>query len=578
MKIIKGIGSAGSKALAKCVKIPKVPEFSGNEKISQSDINAEILKFETAVEKMVDTLDGQMNELSSDSINAQVLDVHKSLIKDPMLTGAILSNINNMQSAISSVKNACDVQIGLLSSLDDAYFRERALDMADIQTQMLFIVAGKEYLDMSKIDFEAVLIGEDIGPSMMANANPKFIKGIVTEKGSKTSHTAILAQSMDIVAVMGVDNSIEDICKGELVFADGESGKVCFDITDEEKIDFEKQVEQAKAFKQHLLSYKDVETKTKDGKRVLLCGNIMSTEMCSDITSINGDGSGLFRTEFLYMERKDLPSEDEQFLIYKNVAEKFGDKPVIIRTFDIGGDKKVECLDLPVEENPFLGYRALRICLDSVDLFETQINAILRASVFGNLYIMFPMVTNISEIKQSKAILKSCMKKLDEQAIAYDKNIKIGIMVEVPSIAVVADKAIKEVDFFSIGSNDLTGYTVAADRMNSKIAHLYTHFDIGVLTLVRNTIKACVDNHKLCGVCGEMAGDMLAIPLLVGFGLEEFSVSPAYLLKARKMITLIDSVKARGACDVVMSMSETQEIVAYIKEEFKEEFAALLAT
>lgn len=467
---------------------------------------------------------------------AMVFDAHLMLFDDPEFIGAIEEEIeNNKKTALKATKDVMDRYVAIFDSMDDEYMRERGGDIKDVAQRLMNNLAGID--DSFEIEENnTIVIADDLTPSDTAQLDRTKVIAFLTNVGGRTSHSAIMARTLEIPAVVGLKDITEVVKNGDIVIVDGIEGTVHID-PDHETI--EKYVALQEAFnkeKEELKKLKDVKTVTKSGKRIEVSGNIGKPEDVLKVIENGGDGVGLFRTEFLYMDREEMPTEEEQFGSYKFVLEKMEGKPVVIRTLDIGGDKQLPYLVMPHEMNPFLGYRAIRLCLDRTDIFKIQLRALLRASVFGNMKVMFPMVSSLSEFQQSKALVEECKKELENEGKAYSDSIEWGIMVEIPSAAVMADELAKHVDFFSIGTNDLIQYTLAADRMSEKVSYLYDPMHPAVLRLIKMTIDGAHSQGKWCGMCGEMAGDETAIAKLVEYGLDEFSMSASSIPRAKQII------------------------------------------
>lgn len=468
---------------------------------------------------------------------AQVFDSHIMLLDDPELTDGIYNEIEN--SKVNAEKALTDVfqgYIAIFEGLEDEYLRERAADIKDVSGRVLSNLSGNEGSDSDNLKENTIIVARDLTPSDTAQLDRSKVIGFLTDIGGRTSHSAIMARSLEIPAIVGLNDITASVESGDIVIIDGAKGIVIINPDEDVIQEYKVKKEAYDQEKEALKKLKNVKVVTKEGKHIEIVGNIGSKEDAVKVLENGGDGIGLFRTEFLYMDRDDMPSEEEQFSSYKYVLEKMGDKPVVIRTLDIGGDKKLSYLEMPEEMNPFLGYRAIRLCLDRKDIFKTQLRALLRASVYGNLKIMFPMISGIDEINAAKTVLKDCKEELLKEGIPVKEEFEVGIMVEIPAAAVMADELAKHVDFLSIGTNDLIQYTLAADRMNEKISYLYNPGHPAVLKLIKMTIDGAHQAGKWCGMCGEMAGDSTFIPTLVEYGLDEFSMSASSILNAKKII------------------------------------------
>lgn len=537
------------------------------EKKSISNIGAEKNKFISAVEKSKEDLlkvkEKALKELGEEK--AAIFEAHIMVLEDPELIQSTTKKIEgeelNAEYAFSQI---IEQFVAIFESMDNEYMRERAADIKDVSRRVLNNLMGKKLLDLSVLDEEAVLVADDLTPSDTAVMDKQKVLGFLTNIGGKTSHTAIMARTLEIPAVVGLKNITEEVKDGDVIAFNGETGEVIINPSSEEIEKFNKLKNEYEMFKKELENYKNTPSETKDGKVVELVGNIGTPEDISGLINNDAEGVGLYRTEFMYMDRDSFPTEDEQFEAYKKVLESLNPKPVVIRTLDIGGDKKLSYLDIGEEMNPFLGYRAIRLCLEQKDIFKTQLRALLRASAFGNLKIMFPMISSLEELLAAKEILNEVKGELDSEGIGYSSKIEVGMMIEVPAAAIVSDILAKHVDFFSIGTNDLIQYTCAVDRMNEKIHHLYNPFNPAVLRLIKMVIDNGHKENIWVGMCGEMAGDTNIIPLLLGMGLDEFSMSPISVLPARKAIRNLSLEEAKEIADKVLSMSSSEEIKKFL--------------
>ncbi|ENK1244409.1 phosphoenolpyruvate--protein phosphotransferase [Clostridium botulinum] len=468
---------------------------------------------------------------------AAVFDSHIMLLDDPEFAGAVEMNVeSNKVNSEKALEEVIDMYSSIFAAMEDEYMRERGADIKDVGKRIMLNLMGKSSNSIDDLDKDTIIVAQDLTPSDTAQLDKEKVIAFLTNIGGRTSHSAIMARTLEIPAIVGMKDITESVKNGDVVIVDGIEGVV---IINPDKDTINKYEESKKAFlkeKEELKKLINVETITKSGKRVEVCGNIGKPQDVHQVLENGGEGVGLFRTEFLYMDRDNMPSEDEQFESYKYAVEKMEGRPVVIRTLDIGGDKKLPYLEMPEEMNPFLGYRAIRLCLDRKELFKVQLRALLRASAFGNLKIMFPMISSLSEFKAAKELLKECMNELKAEGKEFNENLETGIMVEIPAAAICADELAKHVDFFSIGTNDLIQYTLAADRMNEKISYLYDPMHPAVLKLIKMTIDAAHKEGKWCGMCGEMAGDENAIETLVEYGLDEYSMSASSILTAKKII------------------------------------------
>ncbi len=531
-----------------------------------TDTDAELKRFKDAVEVFCNNTLKQAEQLrkSAGEKEAEILEGHIQIIKDPYLSGEIEKLIEGGQCAEAALEQMCDMFIAMFSATDDELTKQRAADVRDIKSGVLSVLLGVQEVRVSDAPKGTILAAHELTPSVTAGINKDNIVGIITETGGKTSHSAILARALEIPAVLSVDGVISQLKTGDDVIVDGCAGDV---IINPDQAEVEKYNEKRSQFLQvrrELENYRGKETLDASGTEYELVCNIGKPDDAAKAIECDGEGIGLFRTEFLFMDRTSVPTEDEQFEAYKKAALILKDKPLIIRTLDIGGDKEIPYLGLEKEENPFMGFRAIRFCLKNKDLFKSQIRAILRASAFGNIKIMFPLVTCVEELRQGKALVEEVKKELDEADIKYDKNIAVGVMMETSAAAVIADKLAKEADFFSIGTNDLTGYTMACDRGNSNVSYLYSPLQPSVLRLIKYIIECGVQNNIPVGMCGEAAANEMMIPLLISFGLTEFSVSAPSVLKVRKVISTWTKEKADKVTQKVMSLDTEKEITDYL--------------
>ena len=531
---------------------------------SDCDAQTEKIRFNDALKLFFERnerLSERVRKTAGDSA-AEIILGHIMMMKDPYMCSEIEKKIDAGQCAEAAVEAVCDLFITMFSAVDDEMTKQRAADVKDIKSEMLALLLGVHTVDLSDLPGGTVLVAKELTPSMTACINKENVVGFITEIGSKTSHAAILARAMEIPAVLSVENATERLKDNSLVIVDGIRGEVLIDPEQEtvaayiqRRIDFEKE----RAALEKLMG---LETITKDGEKVQLFANIGTPEDASQVIAYDGEGVGLFRTEFLFMDRSTMPDENEQFEAYKKALLIMKNKTVIIRTLDIGGDKEIPYLGLKKEENPFLGFRAVRYCLKNSEMFKTQLRALLRASAYGDLQIMIPLVTGVDELRQVKALIREIQAELDEKVIAYNKDIKVGVMIETPSAAILADVLAKEADFFSIGTNDLTGYTMAVDRGNADVAYLYSAFSPAVLRMLRHIISEGKKAGIPVGMCGEAAADPLLIPLLISFGLDEYSVNPTSLLSTRREISRWSKQEADKIAESVMALETEKQIVS----------------
>lgn len=536
-KLINGIAASDGVAIAKAYLLVEPDLSFTNEKVTDTD--AEIQKFRNALEaskiELTKIRNNAEKQLGPDK--AAIFDAHLLVLDDPELIQPIEDKIANEKvSAPEALDEVTSQFITIFESMDNEYMRERAADIRDVSKRVLAHLLGVELPNPSMIDESVIIVGNDLTPSDTAQLNKEFVHGFVTNIGGRTSHSAIMSRSLEIAAVVGTKSVTKEVKQGDMVIVDGITGDVIVDPTEDELIAYQNKRERFFEDKKELQKLRDAETVTIDGEHAELAANIGTPDDLYGVMENGAEGIGLYRTEFLYMGRDQMPTEDEQFEAYKKVLETMKDKRVVVRTLDIGGDKELPYLNLPKEMNPFLGYRAIRLCLDQQDIFRTQLRALLRASAYGKLNIMFPMVATINEFRDAKAILLEEKENLKNDGHDVSDEIELGIMVEIPSTAALADIFAKEVDFFSIGTNDLIQYTMAADRMSERVSYLYQPYNPAILRLVKQVIEASHKEGKWTGMCGEMAGDETAIPLLLGLGLDEFSMSATSILKARRQI------------------------------------------
>ncbi|ECX4496864.1 phosphoenolpyruvate--protein phosphotransferase, partial [Listeria monocytogenes] len=543
-------------------------------KTTVEDTSAEESRLDDALAKSTEELQ-QIREKAAQSLGeaeAQVFDAHLMVLSDPEMVGQIKQNIkDNSVNAESALKEVTDMYIGMFEAMEDnAYMKERAADIRDVAKRILAHLLGVTLPNPSMINEEVIVVAHDLTPSDTAQLDRKYVKAFVTDIGGRTSHSAIMARSLEIPAIVGTKEITAKVKEGDILAVNGIEGDVIVHPTDEQKAEFEKIGADYAAQKAEWDKLKNAETVTADGKHFELAANIGTPKDLVGVHNNGGEAVGLYRTEFLYMDSPDFPTEDDQYEAYKAVLEGMDGKPVVVRTMDIGGDKELPYLQLPHEMNPFLGYRALRISLSELgdEMFRTQMRALLRASVHGNLRIMFPMVATLKEFRAAKAIFEEEKQKLVSEGVEVSDTIQVGIMIEIPAAAVLADKFAKEVDFFSVGTNDLIQYTMAADRMNERVSYLYQPYNPSILRLIKNVIDAAHAEGKWAGMCGEMAGDQTAVPLLVGMGLDEFSMSATSILKTRSLMKRLDTTKMAELADRALKECDTMEEVVELVNEY----------
>ena len=566
---LKGIGASKGISMAQVLLLKEEIVIPNN---TVENPEAEIQRFHQAVEKTKVQLEKikTLAEQKMGKEKAEIFAAHLLVVADPELTSTVENSIKSeKKNAELILDRTIQSFVQIFESMDNEYMKERAADIKDVGGRLLKNLLGIEMVNISQLDEEVIIVAHDLAPSDTAQMDKEKVLGFATDIGGRTSHTAIMARSLEIPAVVGLGTVTGKVSNGDYVIINGETGQVLVNPT-QEVIDQHKE-EQKKylEYRSKLMILKDQPTTTKDGKHVELGANIGTPNDLKGVLNNGAEGIGLYRTEFLYMDRTSLPTEEEQFEAYKTVLEGMEGKPVVIRTLDIGGDKEVPYLNLPKEMNPFLGYRALRICLDRTDIFKTQLRALLRASIYGNLKVMYPMVSSVTEVRKANAIMDEVKKELETEKIAYGKDFEVGIMIEIPTAALTSDILAKEVDFFSIGTNDLIQYGTAVDRMNENIAHLYTPYHPGILRM----IKMVIDNgHKegiWTGMCGEAAGELPLIPLLLGLGLDEFSMSATSVLPARELISTLSTEKTQEIVEKAMALATAEEVEAYLKSVIK---------
>lgn len=539
-KLIKGIAASDGVAIAKAYLLVE-PDltFDKNEKVT--DVEGEVAKFNSAIEASKVELTKIRNnaEVQLGADKAAIFDAHLLVLDDPELIQPIQDKIKNENAnAATALTDVTTQFVTIFESMDNEYMKERAADIRDVSKRVLSHILGVELPNPSMIDESVVIVGNDLTPSDTAQLNKEFVQGFATNIGGRTSHSAIMSRSLEIPAIVGTKSITQEVKQGDMIIVDGLNGDVIVNPTEDELIAYQDKRERYFADKKELQKLRDADTVTVDGVHAELAANIGTPNDLPGVIENGAQGIGLYRTEFLYMGRDQMPTEGEQFEAYKEVLEAMDGKRVVVRTLDIGGDKELSYLNLPEEMNPFLGYRAIRLCLAQQDIFRPQLRALLRASVYGKLNIMFPMVATINEFREAKAILLEEKENLKNEGHDISDDIELGIMVEIPATAALADVFAKEVDFFSIGTNDLIQYTLAADRMSERVSYLYQPYNPSILRLVKQVIEASHKEGKWTGMCGEMAGDETAIPLLLGLGLDEFSMSATSILKARRQIGL----------------------------------------
>lgn len=558
----KGIAGSEGIGIGKVVIIEDHDITIETKHVPETD--SEIARLQEAIEKFVE-ITNKMADKMDETVgkkDADILRGHIQMLQDPMIEEQISSLIIAEKiTAEMAVDQVLEQTAEMFSQIPDELLQQRATDFRDIKARMIKLLMGIEDVDISQVPAGTVLVAKDLTPSMTAGIKPENIEGILTEMGGKTSHSAILARAMEIPAVLSIEGICDIVKNGDTVVLDGTSGETLVNPEEDVVKEFEDKREQFAKDKALLKAYAGKPSVTKDGTKVELVCNIGKPEDAKKAVECDGEGIGLFRTEFLFMDRDSIPTEDEQFEAYKAVAETMKGKPVIIRTLDIGGDKDVPYLGLEKEENPFLGFRAIRFCLQRQDIYKTQLKALVKASAYGKIKIMVPLVTGVDELRQVKTMVADIMKEFDEKDVPYNKNIEIGVMMETPAACMMADALAKEAAFFSIGTNDLTGYTMAVDRGNAKVAYLYSTYNPAVLRAIKRIIECGRKEGIMVGMCGEAAADPKLIPLLLAFGLDEFSVSATSVLKTRKIISDCDVAACKKLAEKVMQCITEEEVL-----------------
>lgn len=561
----KGIAGSAGYGVGKVVIISDAkPEY---ENRTITDTDAEIKRYDDAVAAFTEKTHA-MAEAMKESVgehNAEILEGHILLLTDPGMDEITKGSIMSGTCAEAAFESTCDMFAGMFQMADDELTRQRATDIGDIKVRMLKILTGTPDVNISEVPAGTILVAEDLTPSMTAGIVKENVAGIITAVGGKTSHSAILARALEIPAVLSVDGIVDKVSDGMTAVVDGCDGICILDPSQEEIEEYRAKREKYLSDKALLEVYRGKDTVTADGVKVHLYGNIGNPEDAKQVAACDGEGVGLFRTEFLFMGASELPSEEEQFQAYKAAAETMEGREVIIRTLDVGGDKDIPYLGLEKEDNPFLGFRAVRYCLQNKDSYRVQLRALLRASAFGDIKIMVPLVTCVDEIRSVKALVKELMVELDAENVAYNKDIQVGAMIETPAASLIADLLAKEADFFSIGTNDLTQYTMAVDRGNAKVAYLYSSYNPAVLRSMKNIIEAANAAGIMVGMCGEAAADPLLIPLLISFGLGEFSVSATSVLATRGTIAKWSKTEADELAAKALSLATETEVAELLK-------------
>lgn len=563
--MFKGIAGSEGIGIGRVVIIEEHEAVIEDKTIT--DVDAEIQRVQSAIEKFVNVTTEMADKMEATvgAKDADILRGHIMLLRDPTIEEQIVALIRSEKvTAEKALDQVLEQTAELFAQIPDELLQQRATDFRDIKTRIVKILLGIEELDISAVPAGTVLVAKDLTPSMTAGIVPENIAGVLTEVGGRTSHSAILARAMEIPAVLSIEGICSQVKNGDMVVLDGTRGEAIVNPDEATISEYEKKLEEYRKEKELLKKYTGKPTVSKDGTKAELVCNIGKPEDAKKAAECDGEGIGLFRTEFLFMDRDSLPTEEEQFEAYKSAAETMAGKPVIIRTLDIGGDKEIPYLGLEKEDNPFLGFRAIRFCLQRKDIYETQLKALVRASAFGKIKVMVPLVTGLDELRQVKAMIADIMKEYDAAGVAYNKDLEVGVMMETPAACLMADALAKEAAFFSIGTNDLTGYTMAVDRGNAKVAYLYSTYNPAVLRAIKRIIECGKKEGIMVGMCGEAAADEKLIPLLLAFGLDEFSVSATSVLRTRKTISECDIKECRELADRVMKCVTEEEVLAQL--------------
>ena len=566
---LQGIAASDGIAIAKVYTLTE-PDLTVT-KVTVEDSEKEVSRLDDALAASIKDVE-LIKETALKNLGeeeAQVFDAHLMVLSDPELIGQVKDNItSNKVNAESALKEVTDMFISIFAGMEDnPYMQERAADIRDVSKRILAHLLGVKIPSPATIKDEVIIVAADLTPSDTAQLNRQYVKAFVTDIGGRTSHSAIMARSLEIPAIVGTKEVTSTAKDGDIIIVDGLTGDIFLNPSEEVIAEYRAKAEAFAAQQAEWEKLKDSKTYTKDGHQVELAANIGTPKDLEGVVNNGAEGVGLYRTEFLYMDSHEMPTEEDQFEAYKAVLEGMNGKPIVVRTMDIGGDKELPYLPLPHEMNPFLGYRAIRISLNEPEMFRTQLRALLRASVYGKLRIMFPMIATLNDFRGAKALLEEEKAKLIAEGVAVSDDIQVGIMIEIPAAAVLAHQFAKEVDFFSIGTNDLIQYTMAADRMNERVSYLYQPYNPSILTLIKHVIDSAHKEGKWAGMCGEMAGDQTAVPLLVGLGLDEFSMSASSVLKTRSLIAKLTLSDMQALADKAINECATvQEVEALVEE------------
>jgi len=569
---IKGIAASDGIAISKVFKLEATVLNITEDKVE--NVEDELQKLKTAIETSVKELSVIREKTAKklDEEHAMIFDAHIQIAEDPEIARQVEDMVksSNINSA-HAFKTVSEMFAQMFESMDNDYMKERAADVRDVSRRIIAHLLGETLSDPTLINEEVIVVADDLTPSDTAQLDREFVKGFITNIGGRTSHSAIMARSLEIPAIVGTKNILENVSNNDVVILDGLDGEVIINPSEDEIQSYTKKNDEYLEKVAIWAKYVNEKSMTLDGKHVELAANIGSPDDVAGVIKNGGEGIGLYRTEFLYMNNDNFPTEDEQYVAYKMVLESLENKKVVIRTLDIGGDKHLDYLPMDEELNPFLGHRALRLCLERTDLFKTQLRALLRASVHGDLHIMFPMVATLNEVRKAKALLQECKEELIAEGKKVSDDYKVGIMVEIPAVAILADQFAKEVDFFSIGTNDLIQYSFAADRMNQKVSYLYQPYNPSLLRLIKLVIDASHKEGIWTGMCGEMAGDQIAAPILLGLGLDEFSMSATSILQTRHSFSKLSHAEMKEMAEVCLTLGTNDEVKEYVLSKIKGE-------
>ncbi|CAM4254700.1 phosphoenolpyruvate--protein phosphotransferase [Paenibacillus tarimensis] len=570
--MMQGIGASSGIAIGKSFVLPNWEWELPDQKIDVSDLAKEFDRLYEGIRTSKDEIEQIKDELAEvvGTEERNIFDAHLAILSDPVFMNEIQGIIKRQYKAAEvAVKEAIDHFVTMFDLLDDEYMKERALDIKDVGNRLLKHLLGAPEITLPSDTQPFILVAREISPSQLAHLNPKHVLGIATIAGSTTSHSAIMARALGIPLVVGLDPQLEELIEtGDLVVLDGDTGRVITDPSEEEIASYTTQQQLQAEYQNRLKSLAGVQAMTPDGKELELGANISSLKELEVALQVGAHGVGLFRTEFLYMDRNRFPLEEEQYDVYKTVAEQLNGKPLIIRTLDIGGDKQLDYFELEEEDNPFLGYRAIRICLDRKDLFKTQLRAILRASAYGNVKVMYPLISSVEEVRAAKAVLEEVKDELKQEGKPFNPAIENGIMIELPAAVSIADFLAEEVDFFSIGTNDLVQFALAVDRMNEKISHMYQPFHPAVLRMLKATVEAAKRKGIHVGVCGEMAGDLRALPVWLGLNVDELSMSAHAILPVKERLLSTCRSDSEELLEQLWKCRTAEETI-HLLEEFK---------